>query len=138
MYIERRQQLYIYHLKFSIAITQIIMENNTQNKPVWDIESTNPELLEPLTEELKKVMDPEIGLNILELGLVRNVAVINGAAKLMMIMTTPFCPYGPALLETTRQQAEIGLKLSTSVTLSYEPWDPSMMDENARLEWGFF
>ena len=53
-------------------------------------------------------MDPEIGLNVLELGLIRNVAVLNGEAKMMMIMTTPFCPYGPALLETTRQQAEIG------------------------------
>lgn len=114
------------------------MIDNIQNKPVWDIESTNPELVEPLVEELKKVMDPEIGLNILELGLVRNVTIINGEAKMQMIMTTPFCPYGPALLETTRQQAEIGLRLPTSVTLSYEPWDPSMMDENARLEWGFF
>lgn len=114
------------------------MNDNNQNKPVWDIESTNPELVEPLTNELKKVMDPEIGLNVLELGLVRNVAVINGEAKMMMIMTTPFCPYGPALLETTRQQAEIGLKLPTSVELSYEPWDPSMMDENARADWGFF
>ena len=114
------------------------MADNIQNKPVWDIESTNPELLEPLTEELKKVMDPEIGLNVLELGLVRNVAIISGEAKLVMIMTTPFCPYGPLLLETTRQQAEIGLKIPTSITLSYEPWDPSMMDENARSEWGFF
>jgi metal-sulfur cluster biosynthetic enzyme len=114
------------------------MSDTIQNKPVWDIESTNPELVEPLIAELNKVMDPEIGLNVLELGLVRNVAVINGDAKLMMIMTTPFCPYGPVLLETTRQQAEIGLKLPTSITLSFEPWDPSMMDENARMEWGFF
>ena len=114
------------------------MIDNIQNKPLWDIESTNPELVEPLIEELKKVMDPEIGLNILELGLVRNVTIINSEAKMQMIMTTPFCPYGPALLETTRQQAEIGLRLPTTVTLSYEPWDPSMMDENARLEWGFF
>ena len=114
------------------------MADIIENKPVWDIESTNPELVEPLTNELKKVMDPEIGLNVLELGLVRNVTIINGEGKLLMIMTTPFCPYGPALLETTRQQAEIGLKLPTSITLSYDPWDPSMMDENARLEWGFF
>ena len=114
------------------------MSDTIQNKPVWDIESTNPELVEPFIAELNKVMDPEIGLNVLELGLVRNVAVINGEAKLMMIMTTPFCPYGPVLLETTRQQAEVGLKLPTSITLSYEPWDPSMMDENARMEWGFF
>ena len=83
-------------------------------------------------------MDPELGLNVLELGLVRNVAIINGEAKMVMIMTTPFCPYAPALLETTRHQAEIGLMLPTSVELSYEPWDPSMMDENARIDWGFF
>lgn len=114
------------------------MTDSNQNKPTWDIESSNPELLEPLTEELKKVMDPEIGLNVLELGLVRNVAIIDGAAKLLMIMTTPFCPYGPALLEETRQHAEAGLKQPTSVELSYEPWDPSMMDEDARSEWGFF
>jgi metal-sulfur cluster biosynthetic enzyme len=114
------------------------MLDSIQNKPVWEIESTNPELMEPLVEELKKVMDPEIGLNVLELGLVRNVAVINGQAQILMIMTTPFCPYGPSLLETTRQQAEIGLNLPTSITLSYEPWDPSMMDENARVDWGFF
>jgi len=114
------------------------MTDEYQNKPIWDIESTNPDRVELLITELKKVMDPEIGLNVLELGLVRNVAVINGEAKIMMIMTTPFCPYGPALLETTRQQAELGLGLPTSITLSYEPWDPSMMDENARMEWGFF
>lgn len=114
------------------------MSDNLQNKPVWEIESTNPELVETLIEELNKVMDPEIGLNVLQLGLVRNVAVISGEAKMVMIMTTPFCPYGPALLETTRQQAELGLKMPTSIELSYEPWDPSMMDENARMEWGFF
>ena len=114
------------------------MSDYNQNKPVWDIENTNPELIDPLINELKKVMDPEIGLNILELGLVRNVAVINDAVKIMMIMTTPFCPYGPALLETTRQGVESGLNLPTTITLGYEPWDPSMMDENARIDWGFF
>ena len=114
------------------------MTDQFQNNPVWEIQSTHPELVEPLIDELKKVMDPEIGLNILELGLVRNVAIINGEVKINMIMTTPFCPYGPALLETTRQRAENGLKLPTSITLGYEPWDPTMMDENARLEWGFF
>jgi metal-sulfur cluster biosynthetic enzyme len=130
--------LHLRRLQYSIAVTAFTMEDINQNKPIWDIESTHPDLMESLTEELKKVMDPEIGLNVLELGLVRNVAVINGEAKLLMIMTTPFCPYAPALLETTRQQAEIGLKIPTTITLSYEPWDPSMMDENARNDWGFF
>jgi len=114
------------------------MSDNQQNRPVWEIESTNPELMDTLTQELNKVLDPEIGLNVLQLGLVRNVAIINGVGKVVAIMTTPFCPYGPVLLETIRQQAEIGLQMPTSIELSYEPWDPSMMDENARMEWGFF
>jgi metal-sulfur cluster biosynthetic enzyme len=114
------------------------MSDDIENKPVWDIEKTNPELIESLNNEFKKVMDPEIGLNIIELGLVRNVTILNGAVKIMMIMTTPFCPYGPALLETTRNVVETGLNLPTSITLGYEPWDPTMMDENARLDWGFF
>ena len=114
------------------------MTDEYQNKPIWEIDSTHPLLVDPLINELKKVSDPEIGLNVLELGLIRNVAIINNEAKIMMIMTTPFCPYAPALLETTRQQAEIGLNLPTTVSMSFEPWDPSMMDENARSEWGFF
>ncbi len=114
------------------------MSDNPQNRPVWDIESYNPELVQSLTDELNKVVDPEIGLNVLQLGLVRNVAITNGEAKVIAIMTTPFCPYGPALLETIRQQAEVGLNIPTTIELSYEPWDPSMMDENARIEWGFF
>jgi metal-sulfur cluster biosynthetic enzyme len=114
------------------------MSDNTQNHPIWEIESTNPELVESLTEELTKVVDPEIGLNVLQLGLVRNVAIIDHEAKVVAIMTTPFCPYGPALLESIRQQAEAGLKMPTSISLSYEPWDPSMMDENSRNDWGFF
>jgi len=114
------------------------MTDSDQYKVVWDIESTNPELVEPLKDALKEVTDPELGLSVLELGLIRNVVVSKNEATVMMIMTTPFCPYGPALLEVTRQKAEIALKQPTKISLGYEPWDPSMMDENVRSEWGFF
>jgi metal-sulfur cluster biosynthetic enzyme len=130
--------LHIPDLRSYEFTTKLTMSDDIENKPVWDIEKTNPELIESLNNEFKKVMDPEIGLNIIELGLVRNVTILNGAVKIMMIMTTPFCPYGPALLETTRNVVETGLNLPTSITLGYEPWDPTMMDENARLDWGFF
>ena len=130
--------MHIRGLGYDRYSSELIMIEEYLNKPIWEIESTHPELVEPLMEELKKVSDPELGLNVLELGLVRNVAILDNEAKIMMIMTTPFCPYAPALLETTRQQAEIGLKIPTSITLSFEPWDPSMMDENARNDWGFF
>ena len=105
---------------------------------IWSAESTHPELMEPLREELRKVVDPEIGLNIIELGLVRDVTVEDDSAEIYMIMTTPFCPYAPALLEMTRQKAEVALTRPTQIEMGMEPWDPSMMEEGAGAAWGFY
>ena len=59
---------------------------------------------ELLIESLRSVIDPEIGLNIVELGLIRNVDINEEeeTADITMILTTPFCPYGPALIEQVR------------------------------------
>ena len=94
--------------------------------------------MEPLRENLRQVMDPEIGLNVIELGLVRDVVVADESAHVTMVMTTPFCPYAPALLEMSRQKAEEALKRPTTVEMSMEMWDPSMMEEGAGAEWGLF
>jgi metal-sulfur cluster biosynthetic enzyme len=114
------------------------MSDETRNIPVWDIEKSHPDLVEPVKESLRQVMDPEIGLNIIELGLVRNITVHGDVADVNMIMTTPFCPYAPALLEATRQKAQEGLGMHTSMSFGMEPWDPSMMEEGAGAAWGFY
>jgi len=95
---------------------------------------------EELIESLRTVIDPEIGLNIVELGLVRNINIDeeNDSANITMILTTPFCPYGPQLIE---QVAMIGKKLMTGgakVEIGTELWDPSMMEEGAGGDWGLF
>ena len=107
-------------------------------KVVWDAETTHPDLMEPLRENLRQVMDPEIGLNVIELGLVREVVVTDDSANVTMVMTTPFCPYAPALLEMSRKKAEEALGRPTTVEMSMEMWDPSMMEEGAAAAWGFF
>jgi len=114
------------------------MSDNTRRSLVWEIEHTHPDLVEPVKESLRNVVDPEIGLNIIELGLVRNVTVKDDQAEVLMIMTTPFCPYAPALLEATRLKAESALEMHTSISIGMEPWDPSMMEEGAGAAWGFF
>lgn len=114
------------------------MNDEQRNIPVWDIERTHPQLVEPVKESLRQVMDPEIGLNIIELGLVRNITVHGDVADVHMIMTTPFCPYAPALLEATRQKASEGLGMHASMSMGMEPWDPSMMEEGAGAAWGFY
>ena len=55
-----------------------------------------------------------------------------------MLLTTPFCPYGPALIEQVRRAAEKAAQMPARVTLAMEMWDPSMMEGGAPKEWGLF
>lgn len=104
----------------------------------WDIHDTHPELVEPLREKLSEVKDPEIMLNVLQLGLVRKVSIENGSAKLYVLLTTPFCPYGSVMLEMIRQKAEQGLGMPAAIELGYEPWDFSLMEDPGALDWGMY
>ena len=107
-------------------------------KVVWQAESTHPELAANLKDSLREIVDPEIGLNIIELGLVRDVVIDDGHVNINMILTTPFCPYGPAMLETTRKKAAQALNREVKLQMGTEMWDPSMMEEGAGGDWGFF
>jgi metal-sulfur cluster biosynthetic enzyme len=55
-----------------------------------------------------------------------------------MILTTPFCPYAPALINQVKLTAEETLGISTTVEMGMEMWDPSMMEEGAGADWGLF
>jgi metal-sulfur cluster biosynthetic enzyme len=107
-------------------------------RPVWQLESARPDLFESLNEAFRQVMDPEIGLNIMELGLIRDVQVETETAHIVMIMTTPFCPYAPALLESARSKAESVIKLPTTIEMGMEMWDPTYMEEGVGSDWGLF
>ena len=91
-----------------------------------------------LYEAMRAVIDPEIGMNIIELGLVRGVEYDEERAHVNMIMTTPFCPYAPQLLEQTRRTAQDYLGVPTTIEMGMEMWDPSMMEEGAASDWGLF
>lgn len=107
-------------------------------RPVWQLESSRPDLLSPLDEAFRQVMDPEIGLNIMELGLIRDVQVETETAHIVMIMTTPFCPYAPALLESARSKAEAIIQMPTTIEMGMEMWDPTYMEEGVGSDWGLF
>lgn len=91
-----------------------------------------------LRDALRSVVDPEIGMNIVELGLVREIDIRDDSAHVVMIMTTPFCPYAPQLLEQTRRTAQDFLGVPTTIEMGMEMWDPSMMEESAASDWGLF
>ncbi len=112
--------------------------SNPLRQPKWQIESAQPELAESLKTKLREVIDPEIGLNIIELGMVRDVIVEDETAKVTMILTTPFCPYGPAMMETTRKTAADHLGLDTTIEMGMEVWDTAYMEEGVGADWGLF
>lgn len=114
------------------------MTADNPSKVIWQADSTHPELAETLREKMREVIDPEIGLNIIELGLVRDVVVEDDRVDINMILTTPFCPYGPAMLETTRQKAKEVAGREVTIEMGTEMWDMSMMEEGAGGDWGLF
>jgi metal-sulfur cluster biosynthetic enzyme len=105
---------------------------------IWQAEITHPLIADTAKTALREVLDPEIGLNVIELGLVRDLTITPEKAHFVMIMTTPFCPYGPALLEMSRQKVEQAVKLPTTVEVGMQMWDPTMMEDGAGAEWGLF
>ena len=113
-------------------------EPQTKNIVVWELESTHPELVDPLKASLREVVDPEIGLEIIQLGLVRDAAIDDQKAIITMILTTPFCPYGPAMLEMTRQKAEKALAMPTTIKMGVEMWDFSYMEDGTGNDWGLY
>lgn len=92
-----------------------------------------------IMEALREVIDPEIGLNVVELGLIRNLEIDEeGNAHIVMIMTTPFCPYAPQLIEQVRLATNNVTSGNTEVEIGSELWDPSLMEEGAGGDWGLF
>jgi metal-sulfur cluster biosynthetic enzyme len=95
---------------------------------------------------LKNVIDPEIGLDIVNLGLIYNVDIQDQGKRVSvdMTLTTPACPAGPQIIEQARR--EIGALRDVyqdmedvAINLVWTPfWNPSMMTEDAREELGFF
>lgn len=107
------------------------------SKVTWKIDETHPEKAEKLYADLQEVMDPELGMSIIQLGLVREVAIDNEHANVTMIMTTPFCPYAPQLLESTRTKTEESLELPTEIEVGDEVWNRSFMEEEEE-DWGLY
>ncbi|WP_288318048.1 metal-sulfur cluster assembly factor [Xylanibacter caecicola] len=95
---------------------------------------------EKIVDVLKTVYDPEIPVNIYDLGLIYRIEVKeDSTVEVDMTFTAPTCPAADFILEDVRQKVD-GLPevASATVNLVFEPeWDKSMMSEEARLELGF-
>lgn len=95
---------------------------------------------ENIIEVLRTVYDPEIPVNIYDLGLIYRIELLDdGALELDMTLTAPNCPAADFLVEDVRQKTEgvEGIKQVT-VNLVFEPeWNKDMMSEEAKVDLGF-
>jgi 3-phenylpropionate/trans-cinnamate dioxygenase ferredoxin subunit len=82
---------------------------------------------------LETVMDPEIQLSVVDLGLIREVIVEPGRTLVRMLLTTPFCPYAPQLTEDVKQAAMSVVAQPCEVEIMPDAWSPEMMPDPGLL-----
>ena len=87
---------------------------------------------------LRTFYDPEIPVNIYDLGLIYNIEVSDGTVKIEMTLTAPNCPAADFIIEDVRMKVEsIENVKNVDIQLVFEPeWDKDMMSEEAKLELG--
>lgn len=121
------------------VLSSLVRQRPKMPAPMADELNTQP-LSERLRAALMQVIDPEVGMNIVDLGLVYDLRVAGEQIEADITMTTPSCPMGSMILD------EVGRVLSAAapagaavqVHLVWDPpWDPSMMSERARAHFGW-
>ena len=94
------------------------------------------DLKEKVIAEIKKIYDPEIPVNIYELGLIYDISIKDNDVSVKMTLTTPNCPVAESLPKEVKDSImEIKEVKKVDLDLVWEPpWDKSMMSESAKLE----
>jgi metal-sulfur cluster biosynthetic enzyme len=97
--------------------------------PLFDAERRATELA--ILDALRAVVDPEIGMNVVELALIKQILLGKDETEIKMILTTPFCPYAGSMIQQVKEQVESVVEHPVKVTLLAERWDP----RDAGLMW---
>ncbi|HUG46547.1 MAG TPA: SUF system Fe-S cluster assembly protein [Sphingomicrobium sp.] len=114
------------------------LAGETESAPASEPAGSSEELKERIVEALKSIYDPEIPVDIYELGLIYDVEVTDGDALVTMTLTTPHCPVAETLPnEVELRVLSVAGVRDAEVKLVWDPpWDPSRMSDEARLELG--
>lgn len=127
-----------------VTSLQVNLFTNSANALTTQLQNMTPEeklkIEERIVEVLKTVYDPEIPVDIYNLGLIYRIDLHNdGILELDMTLTAPNCPAADFIVEDVRTKLDgiTGIK-DAKVNLVFEPeWDKDMMTEEAKLELGF-
>ena len=87
---------------------------------------------------LETVMDPEINLSVIDLGLIREVRFLDPAKTLIrMMLTTPFCPYAPQMIEDVKQAVTSVVPQECEVEILPDAWSPDLMPDPGLLGFSY-
>ncbi len=70
------------------------------------------------------MIDPELGLDVVDLALIRQIVIGKDSSEVKMVLTTPFCPYAGSMVQQIKDAAESVLDQPVKVTVLAERWDP--------------
>ncbi|HET9123761.1 MAG TPA: metal-sulfur cluster assembly factor [Solirubrobacteraceae bacterium] len=95
--------------------------------------------VDEVTDALRDVIDPELGLDFVELGLIYEVAVDDGAVHVTYTLTAPGCPIGPQVAQQIEEfVSELDGVESVDSTMTFSPpWTPELMSDDAKFALGF-
>lgn len=102
------------------------------------LDRTDEEL--EIRDALRCVIDPEVGVNIVDLGLLYGIELSSDKLKIEITMTSPACPMGQLIMDEVQAVAEESVPegVPVEVALVWEPaWEPAMMSEAARAVLGW-
>ena len=87
---------------------------------------------------LETVMDPEINLSVIDLGLIREIRFLDPPKTLIrMMLTTPFCPYAPQMIEDVKQAVTSVVPQECDVEIMPDAWSPDLMPDPGLLGFSF-
>jgi metal-sulfur cluster biosynthetic enzyme len=88
---------------------------------------------EQIKGALRQVYDPEIGLEVVQLGLIREIDLKGETPEIKMVLTTPFCPYGGWLIQQVKDISESISGMPIKITVLPDLWDPNYMEDPGLL-----
>ncbi|MFH0908690.1 MAG: metal-sulfur cluster assembly factor [bacterium] len=115
------------------------MTDERDENPTQDVKVDAQWTPDGVRDVLRSVLDPELHMNIVDLGLVYGVDINDGNVNVRMTLTSPACPYGPYLLHQVKDTVLSlkGVKDAQIEVVWDPPWGPDKMSEDVRLELGF-
>lgn len=97
--------------------------------PQFDMKRRATELA--ILDALRTVVDPELGMDVVELALIKQIIIGSESSEIKMVLTTPFCPYAGSMIQQIKDATESVMEHPVKVTVLAERWDP----RDAGLMW---